>query len=618
MASAKDIKANARPPRMGGRRGIVMGDKPKDFKGSMKRLLKFISPFKWKIILVMVLIVAATVLSVINPKVLAMATDTLADGVKAVAAGTGEIDFDRILQIVFYCILLYGASSIFNYLQGFIIAGVSTKIAYNLRTSIMQKIDRLPVSYFNRVSYGDVLSRITNDVDTINMNLNQTLSQAISAVITLLGVLVMMLTISWRLTLVVLITLPMSAGVMAFVMKKSQKHFFRHQNILGSVNGQVEEMYGGHVAVKAFNGEEDAVASFNEDNEKLYEAAWKSNFISGLMHPFMILIGNLGYVAVVVFGAGMTMKGTMTIGGIQAFIIYTRNFTQPISQVAQIANQFQMLVAAYERVDEFLGEDEIDDPEPKVCTADIDIKGDIKFDHVKFGYEDTDKIVIKDFSCDVKAGQKVAIVGPTGAGKTTLVKLLMRFHDVKDGAIYVDGHDITDFDRGDLRREFGMVLQDTWLYQASIRDNIRYGELTATDEQVVEAAKAAQVDHFIRTLPGGYDMEINEEANNISAGQKQLLTIARAILSNAKVLILDEATSSVDTRTEVMIQEAMDNLMQGRTSFIIAHRLSTIRNADLILCLNDGDIVEQGTHDELMAKNGFYANLYNSQFENNG
>lgn len=618
MASAKDIKANARPPKMGGRRGIVMGDKPKDFKGSMKRLLKFISPFKWKIILVMVLIVAATVLSVINPKVLAMATDTLADGVKAVAAGTGEIDFDRILQIVFYCILLYGASSIFNYLQGFIIAGVSTKIAYNLRTSIMQKIDRLPVSYFNRVSYGDVLSRITNDVDTINMNLNQTLSQAISAVITLLGVLVMMLTISWRLTLVVLITLPMSAGVMAFVMKKSQKHFFRHQNILGSVNGQVEEMYGGHVAVKAFNGEEDAVASFNEDNEKLYEAAWKSNFISGLMHPFMILIGNLGYVAVVVFGAGMTMKGTMTIGGIQAFIIYTRNFTQPISQVAQIANQFQMLVAAYERVDEFLGEDEIDDPEPKVCTADIDIKGDIKFDHVKFGYEDTDKIVIKDFSCDVKAGQKVAIVGPTGAGKTTLVKLLMRFHDLKDGAIYVDGHDITEFDRGDLRREFGMVLQDTWLYQASIRDNIRYGELTATDEQVVEAAKAAQVDHFIRTLPGGYDMEINEEANNISAGQKQLLTIARAILSNAKVLILDEATSSVDTRTEVMIQEAMDNLMQGRTSFIIAHRLSTIRNADLILCLNDGDIVEQGTHDELMAKNGFYANLYNSQFENNG
>lgn len=618
MASAKDIKANARPPRMGGRRGIVMGEKPKDFKGSMKRLLKFISPFKWKIILVMVLIVAATVLSVINPKVLAMATDTLADGVKAVAAGTGEIDFDRILQIVFYCVLLYGASSIFNYLQGFIIAGVSTKIAYNLRTSIMQKIDRLPVSYFNRVSYGDVLSRITNDVDTINMNLNQTLSQAISAVITLLGVLAMMLTISWRLTLVVLITLPMSAGVMAFVMKKSQKHFFRHQNILGSVNGQVEEMYGGHVAVKAFNGEEDAVASFNEDNEKLYEAAWKSNFISGLMHPFMILIGNLGYVAVVVFGAGMTMKGTMTIGGIQAFIIYTRNFTQPISQVAQIANQFQMLVAAYERVDEFLGEDEIDDPEPKVCTADIDIKGDIKFDHVKFGYEDTDKIVIKDFSCDVKAGQKVAIVGPTGAGKTTLVKLLMRFHDLKDGAIYVDGHDITEFDRGDLRREFGMVLQDTWLYQASIRDNIRYGELTATDEQVVEAAKAAQVDHFIRTLPGGYDMEINEEANNISAGQKQLLTIARAILSNAKVLILDEATSSVDTRTEVMIQEAMDNLMQGRTSFIIAHRLSTIRNADLILCLNDGDIVEQGTHDELMAKNGFYANLYNSQFENNG
>ena len=615
MANANEIKANARPPKMGGRRGIVMGEKPKDFKGSMKRLLKFVSPFKWKIILVVILIIAATVLSVINPKVLAMATDTLADGVKAIAAGTGGIDFDRILQIIFYCILLYGASSIFNYLQGFIIAGVSTKISYNLRRSIMEKINRLPVAYFNRVSYGDVLSRITNDVDTINQNLNQALSQAISAIITLIGVLIMMFTISWRLTLVVLVTLPLSAGVMAFVMKKSQKHFFRHQNVLGAVNGQVEEMYGGHVAVKAFNGEEAAVESFNEDNEKLYDAAWKSNFISGLVHPFMTLIGNLGYVAVVVFGASLTMSGKMTIGGIQAFITYTRNFTQPISQVAQISNQFQMLVAAYERVDEFLGEDEINDPAPTAIAAELNIKGDIKFDHVKFGYEDTDKIVIKDFSCDVKAGQKVAIVGPTGAGKTTLVKLLMRFHDLKDGAIYVDGHNINEFDRGELRREFGMVLQDTWLYQASIKDNIRYGELTATDEQVIEAAKAAQIDHFIRTLPGGYDMEINEEANNISAGQKQLLTIARAILSNAKVLILDEATSSVDTRTEIMIQEAMDNLMSGRTSFIIAHRLSTIKNADLILCLNDGDIVEQGNHEELMAKNGFYANLYNSQFE---
>ena len=615
MANSTDIKATARPPKMGGRRGIVMGEKPKDFKGSMKRLLKFVSPFKWKIILVAILIIAATVLSVINPRVLAMATDTLADGVKAMAAGTGGIDFDRILQIIFYCILLYGASSIFNYLQGFIIAGVSTKIAYNLRRSIMEKINRLPVAYFNRVSYGDVLSRITNDVDTINQNLNQALSQAISAIITLIGVLIMMFTISWRLTLVVLVTLPLSAGVMAFVMKRSQKHFFRHQNVLGAVNGQVEEMYGGHVAVKAFNGEEDAIEAFNVDNEKLYDAAWKSNFISGLVHPFMTLIGNLGYVAVVVFGASLTMSGKMTIGGIQAFITYTRNFTQPISQVAQISNQFQMLVAAYERVDEFLGEDEINDPAPTAIAAELNIKGDIKFDHVKFGYEDTDKIVIKDFSCDVKAGQKVAIVGPTGAGKTTLVKLLMRFHDLKDGAIYVDGHNITEFDRGELRREFGMVLQDTWLYQASIKDNIRYGELTATDEQVIEAAKAAQVDHFIRTLPGGYDMEINEEANNISAGQKQLLTIARAILSNAKVLILDEATSSVDTRTEIMIQEAMDNLMSGRTSFIIAHRLSTIKNADLILCLNEGDIVEQGNHEELMAKGGFYATLYNSQFE---
>ena len=616
MANSTDIKAAPRPQKMGrGKGAMAFGEKPKDFKGTIKRFVKFISPFKWKLITVVVFVIISTVMQIINPKVLAMATDTLADGVKAIAAGTGGIDFSRIAQIILYCVLLYGVSAVFQYLQGFIIAGVSSQIAYNLRESIMKKINKLPVAYFNRVSYGDVLSRITNDVDTINQNLNQTLSQAINAVVTLVGVFVMMLTISWRLTLVVLLTLPLSAGVMAAVMKVSQKHFFRHQNILGAVNGQVEEIYGGHVAVKAFNGEDDAIEKFNEDNEKLYEAAWKSNFISGLMHPFMSFIGNLGYVVVVVLGARMTLKGTMTIGGIQAFITYTRNFTQPISQVAQISNQFQMLAAAYERVDIFLNEEEIVDSEPTCKTSDINIKGDIKFDHVKFGYEDTDKIVIKDFSCDVKAGQKVAIVGPTGAGKTTLVKLLMRFHNLTDGAIYVDGHNITEFDRSDLRREFGMVLQDTWLYRASIKDNIRYGELTASDEDVIAAAKAAQVDHFIKTLPGGYDMEINEEANNISAGQKQLLTIARAILSNAKVLILDEATSSVDTRTEIMIQEAMDNLMKGRTSFIIAHRLSTIKNADLILCLNDGDIVEQGTHDELMALDGFYANLYNSQFE---
>ena len=615
MANATEIKAAARPPKMGGRRGIVMGEKPKDLKGSTRRLLKYLAPYKFKILIVLFAIIVATILQVLNPRVLAMATDELADGVKRLAAGTGVIDFSRIGQIILMCIGLYLTSAVFQYIQGFVIAGVSSQVAYTLRRDITAKLNRLPIAYFNKVSYGDVLSRITNDVDTVNQNLNATITQAINAVITLIGVFIMMLTISWKLTLVILITLPLSAAVMALVMKASQKHFFRHQNYLGAVNGEVEEIFGGHLAVKAFNGEQDAIEEFNEQNEHLYEAAWKANFISSLMHPFMQLIGNLGYVAVVVFGASMAMKGTMTIGGIQAFIIYARNFTQPITQVAQISNQFQMLIAAYERVDLFLREDEINDPEPKLRVADLDLKGDIKFDHVKFGYEDTDRIVIKDFSADVKAGQKVAIVGPTGAGKTTMVKLLMRFHNLTDGAIYIDGHDITDFDRADLRTEFGMVLQDTWLYRASIKENIRYGKLDATDEEVYEAAKAAQVDRFVRTLPGGYDMEINEEANNISAGQKQLLTIARAILSNAKVLILDEATSSVDTRTEIMIQEAMDNLMQGRTSFIIAHRLSTIKNADLILCLNEGDIVEQGNHEELMAKGGFYANLYNSQFE---
>ncbi|MBQ2500485.1 MAG: ABC transporter ATP-binding protein [Clostridia bacterium] len=619
MAQASEIKANARPARMGrGPGSIMMGEKAKDFKGTTKRFLKFVAPYKYKLLLVVILIVAATLLQLLGPKILAQATDTVAEGVKNIAAGKGGIDFGRIGQIALMGIAVYGIGLLLQYIQGFIIAGVSAKIAFSLRESIENKINRLPISFFNTTSLGDVLSRITNDVDTINQNLNRTMAQAIESIVMVLGVFVMMLTISVRLTLVILVTLPLSGLVMAVVMKASQKHFFAHQNYLGAVNGRVEEIYGGHVAVKAFNGEDDALEAFDKDNDKLYEAAWKSNFISGLMRPFMVLIGNIGYVLVVIFGARMTLSGSMTIGGIQAFIMYARNFTQPISQIAQISNQFQMLIAAYERVDIFLNAEEINDPEPTISTKDIDIKGDIKFDNVRFGYEDTDEIVIKDFSADIKAGQKVAIVGPTGAGKTTLVKLLMRFHDLKDGAIYVDGHNITEFDRSDLRTEFGMVLQDTWLYRASIRDNIRYGELTATDEQVVAAAKAAQVHHFIKTLPGGYDMEINEEASNISAGQKQLLTIARAILSNAKVLILDEATSSVDTRTEVLIQEAMDNLMKGRTSFIIAHRLSTIKNADLILCLDDGDIVEQGTHDELMAKNGFYANLYNSQFENAG
>lgn len=615
MSQASSIEKQSRPPKMGGRRGIVMGEKAKDTKGTLKAFISFLKPFRVKLIFVIIFVVAATILSVINPKVLAMATDTLADGVRLMTAGTGSIDFVQIGKILIICLCLYAGSALFQYLQGYIIAGVCADISYDLRTRIMKKINNLPVAYYNKVSYGDVLSRITNDVDTINQNLNGTLSRAISSAITLIGVFAMMLTISWKLTLIILITLPLSGGVMALVMKISQKHFKAQQNLLGSVNGKVEENFGGHLVVKAFGGEDEAIEDFNKENVALYNAGWKANFISGLIHPFMGFIGNLGYVAVCIVGAIMTTRGTMTIGGIQAFIVYSKNFTQPISEVAQISNQFQMLIAAFERVNEFITEQEIDDGEIKLKIADLDVRGDIVFDHVKFKYEDTDRIIINDFSATVKAGQKVAIVGPTGAGKTTLVKLLMRFHDITEGAIYLDGHNINEFDRSDLRTEFGMVLQDTWLYQASVKENIRYGRLNATDEEVYAAAKAAQVDHFIRTLPGGYDMEINEEASNISAGQKQLLTIARAIIADSKVMILDEATSSVDTRTETMIQDAMDNLMKGRTSFIIAHRLSTIRNADLILCLDHGDIVEQGTHADLLAAGGFYAKLYNSQFE---
>ncbi|MBR5992009.1 MAG: ATP-binding cassette domain-containing protein, partial [Clostridia bacterium] len=472
MAQASDIKTQAKPAKMGrGPGAMMMGEKAKDFKGTSKRFFKFVSPYKWKLLTVMFLIIASTLLQLMGPKILAQATDTVAEGVKNIAAGTGGIDFDRIGQIILTAIAVYGSGLVLQYVQGFIIAGVSAKIAYNLRESLETKINKLPISYFNTTSLGDVLSRITNDVDTINQNLNRTMAQAIESVVMVVGVFIMMMTISVRLTLVVLITLPLSGLVMAVIMKASQKHFFAHQNFLGAVNGQVEEIYGGHIAVKAFNGEDDALESFDKDNDKLYEAAWKSNFISGLMRPFMVLIGNIGYVLVVIFGARMTLSGSMTIGGIQAFIMYARNFTQPISQIAQISNQFQMLIAAYERVDIFLNAEEINDPEPTISTKDIDIKGNIKFDHVRFGYEDTDEIVIKDFSADVKAGQKIAIVGPTGAGKTTLVKLLMRFHDLKSGAIYVDGHNITEFDRTDLRTEFGMVLQDTWLYRASIRDN---------------------------------------------------------------------------------------------------------------------------------------------------
>ena len=606
-----------RAPHGGPHRGPVMaGEKAKNFKGSSKKLLAYLRPFWVPMIFVMVFAAASTVFSITGPKVLAKATDELAAGLMRMVTGeAGGIDFGYIGVVLLVLGGIYLLSAGFSYAQGFIMAGVSADVSYGLRDAIEKKINKLPLSYFHRVSQGDVLSRITNDVDTLTNSLNQSITQLITSVCTLVGVLIMMLSISWQLTLVALCIIPVSLAFVMVIVKFSQKHFKNQQKYLGTVNGQVEEMYGGHLIVKAFGREEKAVEAFERENEKLYNAGWKSQFLSGLMMPVMNFVGNLGYVVICMVGASMAAGGTMTIGGIQAFIQYVRSFTQPINQLANISNQLQMTVAAAERIFQFLGEAEEPEEAPKLQTKDLDLRGDIVFDHVQFGYEDSEDLVIRDFSATVKAGQKVAIVGPTGAGKTTMVKLLMRFHDLKGGQITLDGHPITDFSRTDLRSQFGMVLQDAWLYSGSILENIRYGKLTATDEEVVQAAKTAQADHFIRTLPGGYQMELNEEASNVSQGQKQLLTIARAVLADSKVMILDEATSSVDTRTEVLIQKAMDNLMKGRTSFIIAHRLSTIREADLILCLKDGDIVEQGTHQELMEKNGFYAELYNSQFE---
>ena len=606
-----------RAPHGGPHRGPVMaGEKAKNFKGSSKKLLAYLRPFWVPMIFVMVFAAASTVFSIAGPKVLAKATDELASGLMRMVTGeAGGIDFGYIGVVLLVLGGIYLLSAGFSYAQGFIMAGVSADVSYGLRDAIEKKINKLPLSYFHRVSQGDVLSRITNDVDTLTNSLNQSITQLITSVYTLVGVLIMMLSISWQLTLVALCIIPVSLAFVMVIVKFSQKHFKNQQKYLGTVNGQVEEMYGGHLIVKAFGREEKAVEAFERENEKLYNAGWKSQFLSGLMMPVMNFVGNLGYVVICMVGASMAAGGTMTIGGIQAFIQYVRSFTQPINQLANISNQLQMTVAAAERIFQFLGEAEEPEEAPKLQTKDLDLRGDIVFDHVQFGYEDSEDLVIRDFSATVKAGQKVAIVGPTGAGKTTMVKLLMRFHDLKGGQITLDGHPITDFSRTDLRSQFGMVLQDAWLYSGSILENIRYGKLTATDEEVVQAAKTAQADHFIRTLPGGYQMELNEEASNVSQGQKQLLTIARAVLADSKVMILDEATSSVDTRTEVLIQKAMDNLMKGRTSFIIAHRLSTIREADLILCLKDGDIVEQGTHQELMEKNGFYAELYNSQFE---
>ncbi len=614
---------NERNPRKGPMGGhgpmggpMMAGEKAKDFKGTVRKLLSYLSPHKVKIIVVMIFAALSTVFTVLGPKILAKATNELADGMMRSITGSGAgIDFTYIGTIILILTGLYLISSVFSYVQGYIMAGVSSKVSYDMRNQLMKKINRLPMSYFNKVSHGDVLSRITNDVDTLGQSMNQSITQFITSVTSIIGVLIMMLTISWQMTLAALCIIPVTLILVMLVVKISQKHFINQQRYLGAVNGQVEEMYGGHMVVKAFNGEAKALRDFDEDNNKLYNAGWKAQFLSGLMQPIMAFVGNAGYVLICVLGASLAAGGTMTIGGIQAFIQYIRSFTQPITQLASISNQMQMTIAAAERIFEFLNETEEAAYTPKVTTAEAGVKGNVDFSHVTFGYEDTDEIIIHDFSATVKAGQKVAIVGPTGAGKTTMVKLLMRFHELKGGTIYLDGHDIKDFTREDLRTELAMVLQDTWLYNGTIMENIRYGRLDATDEEVIAAAKAAQVDHFVRTLPDGYNTEINEEATNISQGQKQLLTIARALLSKSKIMILDEATSSVDTRTEIMIQKAMDNLMQGRTSFIIAHRLSTIRNADLILCMKDGDIVEQGNHDELMAMNGFYAGLYNSQFE---
>ncbi len=626
MSETTQRQQQKQPRPMGGgpMSGMMRGgEKAKNFKGSSSRLIQYLAPYKWLILIVLVFAAASTVFSIVGPKILARATDTLATGIKAMMLGTGGIDLAKIGEILLTCLALYVVSSLFMYVQGFIMSGVSSKVSYNLRNAIEHKINKIPLNYFHGTTTGDVLSRITNDVDTLSQSLNQSLSQFITSITSFVGVLIMMFSINAGLTFLSLLTIPVSAIGVMLIVKNSQKHFKGQQAFLGAVNGHVEEMYGGHLIIKAFNHEADSIQDFDEHNEKLYTANWKSQFLSGLLHPLMNFVGNVSYVVVCIVGASMSINGTMTIGGIQAFIQYVRNLNQPVTQLANISNQIQMTVAAAERVFEFLDEQEETEKEPKYVVLgegetpqpnSIKIEGNIKFDHVRFGY-DPEKIFIKDFCADVKAGQKVAIVGPTGAGKTTLVKLLMRFYDLNSGAIYIDGYNIEDFTREEIRTELGMVLQDTWLYSGTIMDNIRYGKLDATDEEVIAAAKAAQIHRFIRSQPDSYNMVLNEEATNISQGQKQLMTIARAILANARILILDEATSSVDTRTEIQIQNAMDNLMHGRTSFIIAHRLSTIRNADLILCMNEGDIVEQGTHNELMARDGFYAKLYNSQFE---
>ena len=601
---------------MGGHGGMAMSvEKAKDFKGTMKTLWSYLSSYKFAIILVVVFAIGSTIFSIVGPKILGNATTELFNGLMDKLQGGSGINFGKIGEILLFLIGLYVVSALFSFIQGFIMTNVSQKLTYRLRKNISKKIGRMPMRYFDGQTHGEVLSRITNDIDTLSQSLNQSITQLITSVTTMIGVLVMMLSISPKMTLIALLILPVSLALVLVVVKFSQKYFKAQQATLGVVNGQVEEVYSGHNVIKAFNREAAVLDDFNAANDKLYESAWKSQFLSGLMQPIMNFVGNLGYVAVAIVGSIFAAAGAITIGDIQAFIQYVKNFTQPIQQLAQVSNMLQSMTAAAERVFEFLNEpeeDQLADPARRADPACID--GQVTFDHVKFGYT-PEKTVIHNFSCNVKPGQKVAIVGPTGAGKTTMVKLLMRFYDVDSGEILLNGHNVRDFDRSDLREGFGMVLQDTWLFKGTIMENIRYGRLDATDEEVIAAAKAANADHFIRTLPGGYQMELNEDASNVSQGQKQLLTIARTILADNRILILDEATSSVDTRTEQRIQTAMDRLMQGRTSFIIAHRLSTIRDADLILVMREGDIVEQGTHDELIEAGGFYADLYNSQFE---
>ena len=594
-------------------RGMQPGEKPKDLKKSVKKLMQYIAKYKIGIFVVMLFAAFSTIFNVAGPKILGKATTALSEGLMKKIQGTGSIDFHKIGLILLIVLALYLASALFSFVQGWIMTGITQKVCYRLRREISEKINRMPMKYFESRTYGEVLSRITNDVDTLGQGLNQSITTIITSVATLIGVLVMMLSISPLMTLIALIILPISMGLIALVTRKSQKYFHAQQEYLGHINGQVEEVYGGHLVVKAFNHEKETIDEFERTNRILYNSAWKSQFLSGMMQPIMMFVGNLGYACVALTGGLLAIKNVITIGDIQAFIQYVKNFTQPIQQIAQVINMVQSMSAASERVFEFLEEEE--EIQLAEHPADISkVTGEVTFDHVGFGYQ-PEQPIIHDFSAHVEPGQKIAIVGPTGAGKTTMVKLLMRFYDVDRGSIRLNDRDIRDFNRRDLRDAFGMVLQDTWLFKGTIMENIRYGRLDATDEEVIAAAKAARAHHFIQTLPGGYQMELNEDASNVSQGQKQLLTIARAILADNKILILDEATSSVDTRTEIEIQKAMDNLMKGRTSFVIAHRLSTIRNADLILGMKDGDIIEQGDHDTLLAANGFYANLYNSQFE---